>query len=118
MLNFYELSCILENEQPYQFEPPVKYNLANLYDQPISNSEGGNADLTPITDEDLMRYTTPTDYDPTAGYNDKLYSMDIPNVQTMNNPGKVQNISGKKFYQSIRKQVTDEEYKKYTGVSW
>lgn len=115
----------MENSEPYtdpRVPPPVKYNLVDYMSLASSSKRVSGVhekescyELQPLDLEDMARYAAP-DYsqieEPVQTIND------IPNMQTMGQSGKMQRLDNKSFVMGVRPDMSDEEFKSYTGITW
>lgn len=124
MLNFYQMNLLLEEDRSIYTDPrvppPPQYNFLD-YMSVMTNPKAvngvhekpNNYDLIPLEKEDMMRYATP-DYE---NVQLPLQDMELRNVQKLGGSGEMQRL-GKSFTMGVRPQPSDEEFKKYTGMTW
>lgn len=124
MLNLHALDVLLEQHlelyKDPRVPPPPQYKLQDYIDPNRVNGvheKGNNYGLTPLSQDDMMRYAVKPGWEP-EGF-DRLHDMEgMRNVQTMNDSGRDERIDNKPFEVGVRPQISDEEFKKYTGITW
>lgn len=94
MINFYDY-CNKINGEPYvRIAPPVAYRFQDYCDsKSMGNTENGNHELRPLSDDDLKRYAA----DDVVQHYSKMHDK---NPQSLGDP------------------MSDEEFKKFHGHTW
>ena len=111
-MNFNQMCSIVNGEEPYtSAAPPPNYNFENgtkLSNPCADRMTADNYDLQPMSFKDMAQSLRPEyDLEPQA-----IQTMDIKN---MNGETKPLDTS---FEISLRSQISDDEFKKYTGITW
>lgn len=118
-MNFYQFNCKMDGQEPYTdgVPPPPKYktqDFMSMFDtkpdgEHLTNDKYSYAGLRALQPDDMLRYAAPEVEEPPQ----EIQTMDV----RLGRGADLEQLPSS-YEVGVRQDVSDDEFKQYTGITW